>query len=552
MNDLPPFSNDSGRWHDVDVTMRDGVKLKTHVLMPEGASHAPIVLMRMPYEVDIVFTVPCELYARYGIGCVVQDVRGQRQSEGTWSPVVHEREDGEDTLAWLDVQPFADSIALVGQSYLGGAALAASHHLPPKVKTMVVEVFGTSPRDSVGQGGLMHHELITAWSTYMPNRERTPNAPEAYHRMIEHRPQYEADQAVLGAPIPFYREWLEGTSPDAPLWKSKESLALEQVPEDIHVPVLIVAGFDDPFLTSSLALYHHLASRTDSLLALIPTNHLGFQSGERPVDGVDGLYSFKLPIPWLLHHLKGVPLPFEGTGVKVWARGASTPRVAPEWPGPTNTERWVLNPDLVNQEPCPQRLLAGTATTPEEVHYRYNPLDPWPSEGGARGIAFIFAGGVKPGPVTQSWTCRRDVIRFTTAPLKASRRLVGTMALELSVRSSAPDTSFVAKLVDIDEHGRAVHLTDAAATMNIPAHEEGPYAPTTTRRLRLEFWPTEWVLAPDHRLGLWVSSSNFPMFSVHPNTSTPWYLETSPRLAEQTLELGGPSALLLQLLPEAP
>ena len=157
-NGLPDFTNDEGSWRDVDVVMRDGVKLKTHILMPRGLERAPIVLMRNPYPRDILFNFSCSVFAHYGLGCVVQDVRGQRESEGEWHPLVHEVDDGEDTLAWLDAQPFAESIALYGQSYLAGTALAASTKLPPKVKTLVLAVFGTDLRTSVSERGLFPHE----------------------------------------------------------------------------------------------------------------------------------------------------------------------------------------------------------------------------------------------------------------------------------------------------------------------------------------------------------------------------------------------------------
>jgi putative CocE/NonD family hydrolase len=382
---------------------------------------------------------------------------------------------------------------------------------------------------------------------------RTPNPARVYQQLLDHRPHLDGDELFLHQKLGFYRDWLEASySANAPLWSNEENLALEAVPADIKVPVLIIAGFDDPFLRSSLALHAHLGSKADSLLALIPTNHIGQQSGDVQVDGVDGLYTFRLPVPWLLHHLQGAPLPFEASGVKVWARGATKPRVAADWPGQTVEQRLVLQPDVVTTEPCEQRRLGGEAGTPSLLSYRYNPMNPWRSEGGARGIAFIFAGGVKPGPVTQSWACRRDVVRFVGERLTAPTRLVGSMTLELAVRSSALDTAFVAKLVDIDEHGRAVHLTDGAATLLQPTgdpRDAVPYERQTVRSLRIDFWPTEWVLAPGHRLGLWVSSSNYPMFSAHLNTDKPWFTETSPVLAEQTLELGGPSALVLRTLP---
>jgi hypothetical protein len=261
-----------------------------------------------------------------------------------------------------------------------------------------------------------------------------------------------------------------------------------------------------------------------------------------------------LPVPWLLHHLKGVPLPYPETGVTSWARGEEKPLHRAAWPPPTTTEGLVLQPRVTNTE-CSQRALGGEAGTPSLLSYRYNPLKPWQSEGGARGLGMplLVAGTLNPGPQLQTWDCSRsDVIRFTTETLPAPKRIAGTMKLELTVRSSAKDTAFYAKLVDIDEDGDAVHMTDGAATLRLPTSRDAeyvPYEPHSVRKLELEFFPTEWVLKPGHRLGLWVSSSNYPALSAHLNTEEPWFKSKTPLLAEQTLELGGPSVLQLQVAP---
>ena len=104
-------------------------------------------------------------------------------------------------------------------------------------------------------------------------------------------------------------------------------------------------------------------------------------------------------------------------------------------------------------EPCVQRALGGEAGAPSLLSYRYNPLRPWPSEGGARGLGLkgLVAGTLTPGPVRQTWDCSRaDVVRFVTPVLTVPKRIAGTMRLELNVRSSAKDTAFYGKLVDID------------------------------------------------------------------------------------------------------
>ena len=554
-NGLPEYTHVQGPWRHLDVAMRDGVKLKTHVLMPEGVERAPIVLMRNPYPRDVLFTFSCEVFSRYGLGCVVQDVRGQRQSEGEWVPLVHEVEDGEDTLAWLDAQPFTESIALYGQSYLAGTALAAAGKLPPKVKTMVLAVFGTDLRPVISERGLFPHELVTAWAAYMPSKERPFDPQRGFFAALEHRPHLTSDEVGLGGKRDWYREWLGAALPSAALWQLPATRAFAAVPPRIEVPVLYIEGFDDPFLPAGLSTFQQLGSREKSHLVLLPTSHVGLQPGDVTMKDADGQYLWKLPVPWLLHHLKGAPLPFPASGVTSWARGDEKPIHREAWPPPTRDETWVLQGDEVAAQPCPQRALGTTPSASAEVSYRYNPLKPWPSEGGARGLGMkaLVAGTLTPGPLRQSWDCRQDVLRFVAPKETAPHRIAGVMRVSLSVKSSAKDTAFYAKLVDIDEHGRAVHVTDGAATLRLPTSRDEayvPYEPNTVRVVELDLYATEWVFQPGHRVGLWVSSSNYPALSAHLNTEEPWFTVMTPLLAKQTVQLGGPSVLTLRVAPK--
>ena len=143
------------------------------------------------------------------------------------------------------------------------------------------------------------------------------------------------------------------------------------------------------------------------------------------------------------------------------------------------------------------------------------------------------------------------MVRFVTPVLTAPKRLAGAMRLELSVRSSAKDTAFYGKLVDIDADGQGGapdgRRRDAAAAHRDATTTGCRTSPHSVRKLEVDFFPTEWVLQPGHRLGLWVSSSNYPALSAHLNTEEPWFRAKEPLLAEETLELGGPSVLRLHV-----
>jgi predicted acyl esterase len=127
--DAPPFTAKAGEHRTVRVPMRDGVELETHVFFPKGEGSWPTILMRDPYGFADVMS--CPLFVRFGYVCVEQDTRGKGGSGGEWRPLVHERNDGLDTLNWLVRQPWQNgNIALFGSSYLGMVQWAMIDALP--------------------------------------------------------------------------------------------------------------------------------------------------------------------------------------------------------------------------------------------------------------------------------------------------------------------------------------------------------------------------------------------------------------------------------------
>jgi predicted acyl esterase len=220
----------------------------------------------------------------------------------------------------------------------------------------------------------------------MPTRERPASAQRSYELALEHRPHFTSDEVAFGGKREWYREWLDAALPSAPVWSLPVNQKFQAVPPNIQVPVLYIEGFDDPFLIAGLETFARLGSRARSHFVLLPTSHVGLQPGDLEVPGIDGQYLWKFPVPWLLHYLKGEALPFPETGVTSWARGEEKSQHRAVWPPETSDELLVLQPQLARTEPCSQRVLGGAAGAIAEVSYRYNPLRPWPSEGGARGL----------------------------------------------------------------------------------------------------------------------------------------------------------------------
>jgi len=246
---LPPYTHALGDSHVEKLPMRDGVKLRTGVFLPEGKGPFPTVLIRSPYAGRAFFGLICQTLGRYGYACVLQDARGTNDSEGEWVPFDNEREDGLATLDWLRAQPFVNgNIGLLGPSYLGSVQWIMADALPPEVKTIIPQVFGTDLYAPAYERGLFRPEVSTAWATLMPAHDMRLRASGDYIAASKHRPAIEADELYMTRKLPWYREWLQNPNPGDPLWHSPRVIGITQVPARMKIPVLMIGGWFDPFV----------------------------------------------------------------------------------------------------------------------------------------------------------------------------------------------------------------------------------------------------------------------------------------------------------------
>lgn len=535
----------------VEVPMRDGVKLHTEIFLPEGITKAPTILVRNPYDyLAIIEAMQCQTMTRYGYACVVQQVRGRMDSEGDWEPIIHERDDGIDTLEWLVKQPFVDgNIAMRGPSYLTCTQWAVADALPKEVKTLIPSVFGTDMRKVLYERGLLHPDVLTAWATLMPSRGMRHSAGSDYLAAARYLPAIEADEKYMTMKVGWYRDALGAAAPSAPYWETEQMRQFRATPEKVKVPMLFVGAFFDPFFMAQLDTWERLATRQQSTFVIGPWNHLGITSGDFDFSTAPGrLDQWPLMLEWFEHTLKGQPLKTLTPGtVQTWGIGDSEWQTHTVWP-PVNVTPTILElgeAELANT--CSGGVLS-TSNTPDEVaEFQFDPNNPVPTQGGASLLSFAFFRtlGFSPGPAEQGETCERDdVLTFRSAPTTRATRLSGTARLHLTVSSSAPDTAFVARLI-AEQNGQALLVRENAATLAYPTAEvivPRQVAPNTPVELSIDFWPIEWVLPAGSRWRIDLMSSSFPALHVHSNRSGPWELETGADVARQHVLLGGGKA----------
>jgi len=186
-------------------------------------------------------------------------------------------------------------------------------------------------------------------------------------------------------------------------------------------------------------------------------------------------------------------------------------RNAPGWP--------------VNATPTSYFLRAsGALTTGAPVEktgsqsFDYNPLSPVPS------IQLRDKDWLNRAPLDQrSLNERPDILRFRTMPLNDPVSIAGEIRAEIFVSTTAKDTDFFVRLLDIYPDGFEALM--AAQPMRLRFREGFermmPAVPGRVYKLTIPLWSQAFVFGKGHRIGVQITSSDSPRFDRHSNTWEP-------------------------------
>jgi putative CocE/NonD family hydrolase len=238
----------------------------------------------------------------------------------------------------------------------------------------------------------------------------------------------------------------------------------------------------------------------------------------------------------------------EGPPVRIFVMGANVWRDEQAWPlaRATATSFFLQSGGKANSSAGDGAL---TTTAPAggqpADRFVYDPWNPVPTGS---------SGGYSRSPADQSAVENRpDVLVYSTAPLTSDLEVTGPVSLTLWVASSAPDTDFTGKLVDVFPDGTARALTDGIRRARYRLDRRTPtlLKPGEPAELTIDLGATSNLFRAGHRIRLDVSSSNFPRFDRNPNTGGVFGEETELRCAVQTVLHDGrhPSRLVLPVIP---
>ena len=522
------YAGDAKPAATIMMKMTDGTELATDYYLPAtGGPNWPVLVARSTYP-KIMAMRHAEAFLQQGYACVIQDTRGTGRSQGEHNVFFTDGwrdglRDGADTIAWVKSQPWCNGkIATIGESALGitQVLMAPTTH---DVACQFIEVAPASFYHTLAYpGGVWRKNLCEGWLGLLGLKDSMD--------IYKSHPQFDD------------------------FWTFYDA---EAKASEITLPGMHVGGWFDIFQQGTINNFVTRqnnggpGAKGNQKLIMKPSAHTGYDSRDYKFNkNVHDINIGQLRDQFLAHWLKGEQNDFaQQPTVRYYVLGDDTDPNAPgnEWrtadtwpPFPTTETSYYLSSSAA--------LATEPGSEPATDPFTYDPGNPLPTYGGSN--LLLPSGPFDQRKITKD---RTDVLKFTTAPLTAPIEVAGVINVRLFVSTDAPDTDFVAKLVDVYPAGddREILVLDNVQRVKFRDSFQKP-APLLTSpdqivELTIDLWSISWIFNTNHRIGLQISSSNYPRFEINPNTGDDFPKEGKAQVAHNAVHLGSahPSALLL-------
>jgi putative CocE/NonD family hydrolase len=563
--------------------MRDGTVLRADVYRPRTSDPVPVILMRTQYGKSGAQAAPAryqppDWFASHCYLVVIQDVRGQGTSSGTFSEFTNDMNDGYDSVEWAAALPGSNGkVGMYGSSYVGATQWLAAVAAPPHLVTIVPANTASDYYDGwTYEGGEFRLAFVQPWAigsialSAAQNRgdQATAAALTAAAadptRWMNFRPFKDLPplQPPNPAVAPWYFDWIRHSTRDG-FWAN---ISIRDRYASVRVPVLDFEGWYDAFLNGGIENFAGMvahggteAARSNQRLVIGPWDHLNWgrpDSEPAPllhdIGGVGDSPINDLMLDWFEHFLKGRDNGVAtGPRVDYFLMGANTWKSAPNWPLLQTkwTDFYLSGAGGIADRKG--QLVTAAPSAQQADTYTYDPAFPAPSLGGHSccGAQSGPQGPFDQTPVEQ----RSDVLFYDSAPLQHDTEITGPVTVRLWAQSSAPDTDFTAKLTVAKPDGQVINLNNGILrtafrdSLSTPT----PTVPGRPYEYRIQIWPTSYEFRRGDRIRLEISSSDYPQFAPNPNTGAPFGESAALQSATQTIlhDSAHPSAITVPLIP---
>lgn len=558
------------RYPETFIELKDGVKLGTDIFVPKKIfkekSKCPTILVRLPYWKDM-FSFLGYGYAAYGFVAVIQDIRGTGHSNGFNYYLFTEREDGLETLTWISKQYWYNGkIGMTGASYFGITQLALSWD--NEYLTCISPAITSTLNLWKKNGGLQIHALTTSIYRIMVNivtHREIPQVQTLTKLMFERflNPKY----ALFNDPIKkksrislsqlkgktikeiqellvayynvkkfdptkrsykvyfqFLNDFLITQGLDKDTYKMSGFLEMDT--RNLSQPVFMLAGWQDMFLEKQLEDFLVIKqkaigdARKYSKMIIGSWAHGAIGHPESKIRNAGMLSFFRGFLNlnwnryWLMDDEKAFP-DINRSSIKYWTMGKNIWKYTEIWPPENieNTRLFLHSGGKANTVNGDGILTFEEPANELEDTYIFNPMNPVITRGGRNLLILKGAQDQKDAEK------REDVLIYTSKSLEKGIEITGTVKMILYASSSALDTDFMIKLVDVFPNGKALNILDAGIRARFRNGDEIPHLiePGKVYQYEIELGNTSNYFRKAHRIRIEISSSNFPRFDINAN-----------------------------------
>lgn len=566
------------------VPMRDGVRLSTNIYTPKNASgRLPVILWKTPYN-EHKLRGSTQRYAieavRRGYIFIVQNERGRYFSEGKYEILGKPQTDGYDTLSWIAAQDWSNGkIGTLGCSSSAEwqLALAAQNHpahaaMVPMAAGAGIGKVGRFQEQGNWYTGGVPRSLFFVWLYGVDNPvraqlpadidEATRARATLNNDLAATKPSVDWAKHIKSLPVanllsslgepPQTFDTLIARTPADPAWREG---GLYHDDMGWGVPALWFNSWYDVSIGPNLELFNHARASTEDAEAaanqyavIAPVTHCGYaRLGKDTVVGERSMGDTSFDVDgavfgWFDRWLKGNKKAFPDSTphVRYFAMGANQWKTSESWP-PKNVRplRFYLSSNGdANSLYGGGKLVAEAPTSGTADRFRYDPMNPVPTVGGGD---CCNGGIVIPGAFDQRGVeARNDVLVYSSEPLEHAVEVSGFVDAVLQVSSSAPDTDFAVKLVDVAPDGTAWIIGDTIFRARYRNGFDKPamMQPGQVYTIKPSPIATSIRFGKGHRIRIEVTSSNFPKFVRNLNTGGANETESKGQIADNIVHHG--------------
>lgn len=582
----------------VMVPMRDGVRLATDIYRPKDVDgKLPLIFIKTPYDFNEFggssLNWAWEAVSR-GYAVAVQNERGRYYSEGEWEILGNPRTDGYDALTWFAAQEWSNgAVGTLGCSSSAEwqMALAAQGH--PAHKAMVPMASGAGigrvgefhEQGNWYKGGV-HQTLFTVWLYSVQQQVYPRFAPgtsqedlQRFRKMYDlaaEMPDVDWKKQLRKLPA---IDWLEGAGGNygpmqammkrTPADNGWYEGGLYHDNEDFAVPAFWFNSWFDVSQGPNLALFNHAREngttrrvRNGQHVLIAPTLHCGFYRIPEHEDYMAGdlnVGNATFPLYEQMFGFFDYYLKDEKTDaysdlprVQYYTMGKNEWASADAWP-PESARPVTMYLDSGGSA----NSLFGDGTLATRMgdgapadSFSYDPMNPVPALGG--GVCCNRDAALGGSFDQRGIEARADVLVYTSEPLDEDTEVTGSIRATLFVSSSAKDTDFTVKLVDVHPDGTAYNVDDTIFRARYREGYDKQVFMTEGEVYELNPTPmsTSYQFREGHRIRVEVSSSKFPQYMRNLNTGGNNYDETEGVVAINTLHHSAdyPSKIVLPVV----